>query len=365
MIKSKVFIFFPIIIVILFIFIFLTRPIKIGVLYSLDSSVGNEQNLACQFFANNNKRIGLRKVNLIFENPKMDRSEIIKSFHRLNNKGVVAIIGAALSFEGVIVAPLAEQYNIPFLSPTTSTSALTNKKDNFYQFIMNTNSQGQNAGRYLNQLNIKKTALILSKSNKAFSESLADAYIEGFYGESIKIFNEPDNPAFNGLKEFQPDSIFFIVPSNELITYLAFIRTNLPEAIIVTSSWGYQQLLQAFSGPQLNGIWVVTITDEKMVEPYFSESLKFEEQYKLKPTFIFGFAYSALLELYNGIKSNGANREKIIEYFDTPRHYSTPYDINYMNEYGDTVAKYYFIFEIIEDKLVFKEKYPISEFPND
>lgn len=350
------------VLVIIALTLYITRPIKIGVLFSLDSSVGNEQNLTAQFYAKKYKRIGLRPVKLIIETPSLGKESITEGFHSLRERGVVAIIGSALSVEGMVTAPLAEEYGIPIISPTVSTSKLSNKKDNFYQLIMNTTSQGINTGRFLNKEGFSRTILILSRQNRAFSESLGDGFSLSFKGETKKVFNDPDNPDFEAIRRFKPDSIFFIVSSGDVVNYLKFLREEFPDIRIVTSSWGYQQLLQVFSGPQIDGINVVSITGNKIDDHFKKESMEFEESFKLKTTYIFGLAYSGMEQLYMAIDKVGTNRKRIIDYLDTPRSFQSSHGKYWINEFGDTVGEFYYFYNIQDNQIKLLEKFPIEEY---
>lgn len=343
---------------------FVTRPIKIGLLFSLDSSAGYEESLAVQYYVKENPRIGFRKVKLLIENPPLDEDEIKNSFYLLNKKNVSAIIGCALSFEGSVVAPLAMKFSIPVLSPTTSTSLLSEKKDNFYQYLLNTYTQGKNAGKYYSSLGGDTVVLLLSEINRNYSESLADAFIEHYTKTAVKIFNNPKKMDFETIIELHPDYVIFILPSNEIIPYINSFKTYLPKTNLATTSWGYQQLLSVFSGPQVEGISVITMTDVKMIEPVLSKSIDFGEKYRLQPSFIFGFGYTTVNDLYKAIQNNGSSRQHIIDFLDSPRYVDSPYGKSFMTEYGDTITEYYYIFEITDDTLSLIKRFPVDEYTN-
>lgn len=345
--------------------IFITRPIKIGILFSLDSSIGNEEFLAAQYYVKQNPKIGIRKVKLFLETPILDKNHIEKSFLKLKSKGVKAIVGCALSHEGVIVAPLAEKYKIPVISPTVSTPILTDKDDYFFRFIMATEAHGKNPGFYLNSINSAKTAITISEKNRAYSEKVADSFMRSYKGEAIKIFNAVDEKKYSRLLEFNPDYVFFILPSNEVVTYLNFLKSELPETSLMTSSWGYQQLLSVYSGPLLNGLLVQTMSD-KVMTPYFNdEASRFRSMYKLNPSYIFGYTISAMDQLYAAIKSTGATKSGINKYLSSPHYFNSPFGRSYMNSTGDSISQFHYIFEIRNDSLTLKKKFEIQDYPNE
>lgn len=345
--------------------IYITRPIKIGILFSLESSIGNEEFLASQYYVRENPKIGLRKVKLFIETPILNKENIEKSFLNLKSKGVTAIVGCALSHEGIIVAPLAEKYKIPVISPTVSTPVLSGKDDYFFRFIATTETQGRSPGFYLNSINSAKTAITISEQNRAYSEKVANSFISSYKGEAIKIFNAVDEKKYNKLLEFNPDFVFFILPSNEVVTYLNFLRSELPDSSLMTSSWGYQQLLSVYSGPLLNGILVQTMTDKVMTSYFKDEASRFRTKYKLNPSYIFGYTISAMDQLYEAIESKGASRSGINRYLSTPHYFNSPFGRSYMNKTGDSVTKYHYIFEVSNESLILKKKFEIQDYPNE
>ena len=353
------------IIAISLIVLFITRPYKVGVILSLDSSIGYEENIAIQFYNDEFPRIGLRKVNLIVENPSLNPEEITNSFHRLKDEKVSVIIGGAISFEGVLISKLAAEHGIPVISPSTSSSLVTGLEDNFYRISATNYIQGKYAAKYLNESGSHKVVLLLSTQNRSYSEPLADAFIKELDGEGIKIFNDPLNPDPSIVIEHDPDYIFFILPANETISYINIFRDQLPETGLMTTTWGYQQLLSVFSGKLLNNMIVTTTNDKEMLEPYKSYSDEISEVYTLQTSFASGLGLTAIIKLYDALKVAGDNPTSIIDYMNRDKYLNGPYGKIFMNRFGDSYPEKYFIFEIQNDKLIIESTYPIEEFQNE
>lgn len=357
-IKSKIFI--PVIIMLIVVLgLIFFRPIKIGVLFSLDSSIGIEEKLSVQFYRRLFPKIGLRPVELIIENPKLDKTSIKESYKKLVKQNVSLIIGASLSQEGVIVAEISSEYSVPFISPTTSTIELKGVKDNFYRYMVMNTVQGEVPADYLNSMDIRNSVLLLSESNRAYSEPLADAFIKRFNGDVKKIFNDPDNPIPEQIVELNPESVFFVLPANEIISYLKTLRNELSNSILVTSTWGFQQLISVFSGDQINGIFVTTPSGDDVLSPYDDYSKKFQQEHKLHSTFATLTTLFAMEDIYTALNSVGSNREKLLEYFDRPRSVLGPYGNNYFDQYGDMVSEFFYLYEIENDELKLLYRVPI------
>lgn len=358
-IKSKILIPAVIITILIIILLILFRPIKIGVLFSLDSSIGIEEKLSVQFYRTMYPKIGLRPVELIIENPKLDKKSILDSYKKLEKQDVSLIIGASLSQEGIIVAEISPDYNVPFISPTTSTEEIKDKKDNFYRYMVMNTVQGEVPADYLNRLGVKTSILLLSESNRAYSEPLADAFIKRFNGKAEKIFNDPNNPIPEKIIELNPKSVFFVLPANEIISYLKKLRKELPDTMLLTSTWGFQQLISVFSGEQINGIIVITPSGNEIIEPFNSYSKQFEQEQKLHSTFATMTTLFSMEDIYRAINSVGSNRNSLIEYFDKPRLVKGPYGDNQFNQFGDMLSEFVYLYEIENDELKLLNRVPL------
>lgn len=364
--KKRLWIFLSIVIASLSgLLLWLTRPITIGVLISLDSSVGYEENQAIQFYRNIHPRIGLRRVQLKVENPALDEESITQAFRRLEEEEVSIIIGGALSYEGLILSELSAESNLAVISPSSSSSYLSDKDDGFFRVSMANYDQGRYPAYYLNDHGVNSMVMLISEMNRSFSEPLADAFIADFQGQAVKIFNDPENPDPQAIIDLNPQGIFFILPSNEIIPYLNAFNTHLPDAQLVTSTWGYQQLLSVFSGSALDGMLVMTFTGLEMTEPFESQRLEFAELHRLNPTFASGFVFASMNLCYQAIGETGDDPLAIRNYLAQDRFIDWPWGRLYMNRLGDSLGESFYIYEIRNSQIELIKLYPVENFPNE
>ncbi|MGL1890380.1 MAG: ABC transporter substrate-binding protein [Spirochaetaceae bacterium] len=351
-----------ILIVVLSGILWLRRPIKIGVLFSLETSTGNEENLAVQFYNHKYPKIGLRPVKLIIENPTLEETSIKEAYHKLYEEGVSIIIGAAISATGVVIANDDSIRDVPFFSPSTSSVQLSNKKDNFYRLIASNYIQGQYPAEYLNTTNLKRIVMLLSEQNRAYSEPLADAFIKNFNGEGIKVFNDVDHPDPQKIINLRPDGIFFILSTCEMMQYLQPIYDDLPDIVRMTSTWGHQQLESVFSGDILNNLIVITPSGDKQ-EDYFEKlTIEFEENYRIKSSFVSTLTLSSMEYIYNVIEQVGDNRDNLLKYLSENRVIDWSFGKVRIDSFGDAHNQYYYLYEIMNNELNLKEKFIIPTF---
>ena len=116
-------------------------------------------------------------------------------------------------------------------------------------------------------------------------------------------------------------------------------------------------LLSVFSGPDLEGIYIVSEYGTYKGE-YKKIIADFERTYNLTATFSGGNTFSIIHTLYAAMKERGSEKENIISYFKEPRNYKTAYGDMYMDRFGDVQKKYFYIYKISN-----KELHSIKEFP--
>ena len=346
------------------IFRFVTRPIKIGVVISTDTALGNEENLAVRFYKEKNPRIGLRPVHYIIHNPSIKKKDVVKAYRDLENAGVSVIIGGAISQTGIVLAEEAARSGIPTFGLSASTHLLSQKKDNFYRVVTSTEFLGPLLADYLQQQEISRVATITSLENRAYADPLADAFQHTFKGESITIPFESTPETFERLFAWNPETIFSILPTASLIQVIKEVRLRKVDILIISSPWGVKQLLSLFSGPQLNGIRAIYYTGKEIIAPEYQALITaFEQQYDILSSFASVHTFSVLNMIYQAVTEVGTNRDKINTYFEHPRIYELGYGNIFLDAFGDAINQYYYIHEIRDGKFVLAETLKVQQFP--
>jgi len=340
------------------IFRFLT-PVKIGVILSVDTATGYEENLAIHFWRNKFPRIGLRPVLLVVETPKLGENEFKESYERLVKKGVSVIVGGALSVEGVILAKLSERYDVPTFGITTATTLLNGRKDNYYRLMTPADIEAIYTSIYLSELGIKRLLIIVSKYNKEFSQTYAD-HLKERMGTCDIVFSR-NELVLKKLASFKPDGVFMILPSAQ-VSILSKIIRNFDEGIkLFSSPWGRTLTFKDLWTPSLNGLEYITIDTPNFIK-YGDLAKEFEKTYSIPAGIGTGYAFSTMGIVYEAIEKVGTERKKLIEYFNTPRIYDTTYGKVYMDEYGDPVMDSLYILRIENGEVVQIGRRLVDEF---
>ena len=362
--KTKIFISLVVLLLLACVFWFVTRPIKIGVVISTETVIGNEQNLAVRFYKEQYPRIGLRPVHYLIHNPPIKKEDIVKAYRDIEEAGVSVIIGGAISQIGIVLAEEAARSGIPTVGITTSTHLLSRKKDHFYRVVTSTELVGQFLADYLHRQKIARVALITSLENTAYVDPLADSFQQAFNGESLKIPFVSASETFEQMFAWNPEAVFTILPTTALIQVVKEVKLRKADILIMSSPWGVEHLLSMFSGPELNGIRTIYYTGRETVVPEYKDLITaFEQRYDIRATYASAFTYSALNMIYHIVNEVGTDRSKINTYLEQPRLYDLGYGNVYLDAFGDAIVQYYYIYEIRDRQLVLTETLKVQQFP--
>jgi len=121
-----------------------------------------------------------KKLDIIVLNDRGDEEYIVQQYHKLKERGVVAIVGSSYSRATLALAIEAEKDGIPVISPTASNPNITMGRRNVFRTIFLDDYQAEAMAYFAyNSLNAK-TAVVFSNEN---SESFRQ--IAGFFAESF------------------------------------------------------------------------------------------------------------------------------------------------------------------------------------
>lgn len=143
------------------------QPIQIGAILSLtgdNGSTGQEQDSGLVTYVNDiNKHggVGGRKIKLTVlddqSNPNLD----VQDFYQLEGKSsIVALVGPTSTPGGLLVKPLAERNQIPYLAPLT-TDSFSNPPNNwFFRTIPSVSVEAKSLLQYAHQEGLRRIGLL-------------------------------------------------------------------------------------------------------------------------------------------------------------------------------------------------------------
>ena len=132
-----------------------------------------------------------KKLDLLVEDDHNDPSEAASAVSKLITRDhVVALIGEQASSRSLAAAPIAQNYQVPMISPTSTNVEVTKKGDYIFRACFIDPYQGKAVATFAWQNLQVKTAALLVDSRSDYSVGLADAFRRAFTALGGKIVAE-------------------------------------------------------------------------------------------------------------------------------------------------------------------------------
>lgn len=338
----------------------LLRPVTVGVVFSVDNALGNEANLAIRALQAETVRVGLRPLRFLVRNPPLEEARIAEAFRELEEAGVSAIIGGAISQEGIVLAREAGRTGVPTIGTTSSSDLLARRKDGFYRLAMGTEALGASAADYLTSLGLSKVAVVRSGENLAYAQALADGVLRRLGpGARLVPFDGGDFDAT--LRADPPDAVFLVLPPHELVQTVRVLRGWPDPPPIVSSEWAFAFTPFLFAA-EMEGVEFVS--QNGVPSPAHRAWIEdFRRRYKQATSYSVEYTLSAVEMVRQAVAAVGTDRRALNEYFGTPRVYEYVYGKVYVDEFGDAVHDSLAVWEVVDRRPRVKASRPVSGFP--
>jgi len=303
------------------------------------------------------KRIGLHPVKFLYSTPGREEQSVRDSARELKSKGISVLVGGSLSREGVIIMEEFGGTDIPVWGITTSTSALSGIRDNFFRIVSPADIMGKGFGNILSVKDYSNILFVKSSFNRNYSDPYADAFSEAFSGNVREVYYEE---GWSDSLTEEIEAIVCVMSASELIQVIRLTRKTAPNVKIFSSDWGFDELPTLFSGPELEGIYSLTRRGplEKQYEEIFKE---FSKTLNFQPTYGAITVFATLDIIKKNLEKTGNNRTKLIKEFQTPQFLNSGYGKAYLNEYGDAVPENLYFRQIQNGKVTLLETIKFSK----
>ena len=205
------------------------RTIKIGAILPLSgplASIGKDIKFAIDVAVNNvNANGGVRNkpVQVFFEDSLGIPDKGVEAFHKLREEmGVKVIIGGVSSEVTLALAPLAEKYELPIISPTSSSPRITTQGNDyvFRVYPSDTIEARRLADTMFSQLFIRKFVPIAIKNEYGY----------GISNEILRIARNTESMNIPEVIRYSPDATYedFLEIANK-------VKEMKPEAVLLAS----------------------------------------------------------------------------------------------------------------------------------
>lgn len=287
-----------------------------------------------------------RPLRLIAEDDGNTPDGALEADKKLLDAGVVAIIGHMTSSQSIAVAPLIEESNTVYVSPTSSTPTMSGKMDSFFRVMVENTAHGKELANYARSaLDIDTVLTIADVDNKSYSTSFTDSFSNDFKEVGGKIlkhinYSSRENPGWDSIIDsiidLNPDAILLSCPAQDAVSLVQRMRTTGLTTKILSGAWAYTDKLLQWGGPAVEGMIFVINYAADNPNPAF---VKFREAYRSRfgtnPNFAAAFGYEAVLVLAEGLKITHGRPEGLIKAMPTTGLINGVIGDFELNEFGD------------------------------
>ena len=159
-----------------------------------------------------------KKLDLLVEDDHNEPSEAASAVSKLITRDhVVALIGENASSRSLAAAPIAQNYQVPMVSPSSTNVEVTKKGDYVFRVCFIDPYQGKAVATFARQTLGAKTAAVLVDAKSDYSVGLAESFRRAFTGLGGEIVSE--------LKYAEGDSDFS--------AQLTALRSAAPDALMI------------------------------------------------------------------------------------------------------------------------------------
>jgi branched-chain amino acid transport system substrate-binding protein len=264
-----------------------------------------------------------KKVRVIVEDDqgKPEEAQIVVTKLITKDK-VVALLGEVASSRSLAAAPVAQQYSVPMISPSSTNVEVTRKGDYIFRVCFLDPFQGFVMAKFATStLKLTKVA-ILRDIKSDYSVGLANAFIENFKkmggtivgDESYSAGDVDFNAQLTSIKAKGPQAIF--VPG--YYTAVGLIarqakKQGITVPLLGGDGWDSPKLIE-IGGAALDGSF---LTNHYSVDDPSPEAQKFLAAYKKAhdnkvPDALAGLGYDSAMVLFEAIKRAGSTDGKKI-----------------------------------------------------
>jgi branched-chain amino acid transport system substrate-binding protein len=158
-----------------------------------------------------------KKLDLLSEDDRNEASEAASAVSKLITRNhVVALIGENASSRTLAAAPIAQTYQVPMVSPTSTNVDVTKKGDYIFRVCFIDPSQGKALALFARQNLKAATASILIDAKSDYSVGLADAFKAQFTAQGGRVLSEIKyaegdsdfNAQLTSIRAEKPDVLF-------------------------------------------------------------------------------------------------------------------------------------------------------------
>lgn len=260
---------------------------------------------------------------------------------------VTVIIGPEWAEFGAVIAPIAENRKMLFISPWLTTEPAWLKEANYYfSGTASERSLLRHLIEYMSKQKVKKIVIIYSNNEWSFGnvdifKEEVKKFTEIEIIEEFKVAQEANDfkTEITKVKELQPDAIYAVISTDSdqgiLNKQLRELSANYP--VYLPYSRAESSVLMETYGDVMDGAIYADLKEYKNMK-IFNE--KYEARFGKKPSAISAAtAYDMTMLVLEAIKNGATTTDQIREYLINKKDYEGYSNLITFNEFGQVTAE--------------------------
>lgn len=328
------------------------EPLKIAFISSISgelSSLGVETRNAIEIYidrVNSQGGINGRSIELLIYDDKNSIPDSRVITNQILEAGIKFIISAQTSAHGEQLLWLIKDKPVLAISPTMSSSKLSNIDDNFIRICPTNLNQGEVLSELLKEHNKENLLIISDNKNRAYSKDLSSFVMNDFltsnricktmgYTKVDTIFIQ------NILRDIESDnfdSILFITSGQDLSVISQQLLKNSVDIDLYSGAWGMTRDLITRGGKSVEGLFIIYESSRDSEDPLYKEFKgNYYNKYGNLPSQISTRSYESIRLLITSIEKAKVDKPELVkkEILSMESIHGILQDYK-INSYGDT-----------------------------
>ncbi len=298
---------------------------------------------------NSSGGINGREIRMVYLDNRGTIQQCIYAFERLSNMGVKVVIGPMISSFALSVLPVAQENGIVIISPTVSTSWLSDKKDLFFRIIPDNKSRARALARYvIRKHNPQKICVLQDISNKAYTEDFLTSFLAPFnlttstidcilrYEVTQNIPPEAIIDVMSILKH-NPDVVVIAASSADTAFFARAIWNRDPSIVVCATNWAKTSLFILGLGTPVYTVYLEGIESGSRSRQLKHFEKVYLERFGWKPSFAAVQGYDSVRILAFALKKCAELSIPLNEALTEIKKFPGLFSSITINEYGDAV----------------------------
>ncbi|TDB38259.1 MAG: amino acid ABC transporter substrate-binding protein [Actinobacteria bacterium] len=245
-----------------------------------------------------------RELELLPADDAQDVTKAASAFRELEAADAVAVIGPMTSAIAVTVTPIADELEVPLVSPTTSTDELTGRADWFYRLYPDNSSAARKLAAVVHdRLGHTRVAMIYDLANRAHTETWARNFTDELtlLGGSVTSSETITSGelgtydiAVDRALSSEPQCVFVLANALDTARLATLLRGAGFEGHVITSEWSATEVVIGYGGRAVEGMMFLNTFDrESTTSGYQGFAKRFRERFGYEAGFASVHAYDA------------------------------------------------------------------------